>query len=65
MVRAPPSPLPQNADAIIAAVSHAEYTEQPLATLLAPLKLGGVFIDIKSAYLPEAIKAAGACLWRL
>jgi UDP-N-acetyl-D-galactosamine dehydrogenase len=57
--------LPQNADAIIAAVSHAEYTEQPLARLLAPLKLGGVFIDIKSAYLPEAITAAGACLWRL
>jgi len=57
--------LPQNADAIVAAVSHAEYTEQPVANLLAPLKSGGVFIDIKSAYLPEAITAAGACLWRL
>jgi UDP-N-acetyl-D-galactosamine dehydrogenase len=57
--------LPQNSDAIIAAVSHAEYTERPLAKLLAPLKPGGVFIDIKSAYLPEAITAAGACLWRL
>lgn len=57
--------LPQNADAIVAAVSHAEYTTQPVAKLLAPLKPGGVFIDIKSAYLPEAITAAGACLWRL
>jgi len=57
--------LPQNADAIVAAVSHTEYTAQPVAKLLAPLKPGGVFIDIKSAYLPEAIKAAGACLWRL
>ncbi len=57
--------LPQNADAIVAAVSHAEYTDQPVAKLLAPLKPGGVFIDIKSAYLPEAITAAGACLWRL
>jgi len=57
--------LPQNADAIVAAVSHAEYTNQPVAKLLAPLKPGGVFIDIKSAYVPEAIKAAGACLWRL
>ncbi len=57
--------LPQNADAIVAAVSHAEYTTQPVANLLAPLKPGGVFIDIKSAYLPEAITAAGACLWRL
>ena len=57
--------LPQNADAIVAAVSHAEYTTQPVANLLAPLKPGGVFIDIKSAYMPEAITAAGACLWRL
>jgi UDP-N-acetyl-D-galactosamine dehydrogenase len=57
--------LPQNADAIVAAVSHAEYTTKPAAKLLAPLKPGGVFIDIKSAYLPEAITAAGACLWRL
>lgn len=57
--------LPQNADAIVAAVSHAEYTTKPLASLLAPLKPGGVFIDIKSAYLPEAITAAGACVWRL
>ncbi len=57
--------LPQNADAIVAAVSHAEYTTQPVANLLALLKPGGVFIDIKSAYSPEAITAAGACLWRL
>ncbi|MDB4078010.1 nucleotide sugar dehydrogenase [Amylibacter sp.] len=57
--------LPQNADAIVAAVSHTEYATKPLASLLAPLKSGGVFIDIKSAYSPEAITAAGACLWRL
>ena len=57
--------LPQNVDAIIAAVSHMEYTTQPVASLLAPLKSGGVFIDIKSAYLPEAITSTGACLWRL
>ena len=57
--------LPQNADAIVAAVPHAEYTTQSVASLLAPLKAGGVFIDIKSAYLPEDITATGACLWRL
>lgn len=57
--------LPHNADAIVAAVSHAEYTSQPAVNLLTPLKPGGVFIDIKSAYMPEAITAAGACLWRL
>ena len=57
--------LPKSADAIVAAVSHDEYTTQPVAKLLAPLKPGGVFVDIKSAYLPEAIAAAGARLWRL
>ena len=57
--------LPQNADAIIAAVSHDEYTTQPVTNLLALLKPGCVFIDIKSAYSPEAITAAGICLWRL
>ncbi|MDB3911170.1 nucleotide sugar dehydrogenase [Paracoccaceae bacterium] len=57
--------LPQNADAIVAAVSHAEYTTKPVASLLAPLKSSGVFINIKSAYLPEAITATGASLWRL
>ena len=57
--------LPQNADAIVAAVSHTKYTTQPVANLLAPLKRCGVFIDIKSAYMPEAITATGAYLWRL
>jgi UDP-N-acetyl-D-galactosamine dehydrogenase len=57
--------LPQNADAIVAAVSHAEYTTQSMPSLLAPLKPGGLFIDIKSAYLPEAITSTGASLWRL
>ena len=57
--------LPQNADAIVAAVSHAKYTTQPVANLLTPLKRCGVFIDIKSAYMPEAITATGAYLWRL
>lgn len=51
--------------AIVAAVSHAEYTAQPAAMLLALLKPGGVFIDIKSAYMSEAITAARECLWRL
>jgi len=57
--------LPHYADAIVAAVSHAEYTDKLVADLLAPLKPGGVFMDIKSAFLPEAITFAGARLWRL
>jgi UDP-N-acetyl-D-glucosamine/UDP-N-acetyl-D-galactosamine dehydrogenase len=57
--------LPRNADAIVAAVPHAEYISKPVASLLAPLKSGGMFIDIKSSYLPETVKSTGARLWRL
>ena len=59
------SALPDQADAIVAAVSHTEYSSQPVGQLLAKLKQGGLFIDIKSAYQPEAIEAAGHKLWRL
>jgi UDP-N-acetyl-D-galactosamine dehydrogenase len=57
--------LPNQADAIVAAVSHTEYISQPVTQLLAKLKPGGVFIDIKSAYSREKIEAAGFVLWRL
>lgn len=57
--------LPDQTDAIVAAVSHSEYTCQPVAQLLSKLKPGGAFIDIKSAYKREPIEAAGMQLWRL
>ena len=57
--------LPNDADAIVAAVSHKEYLAMPLADITAKLKQGGVFTDVKSAYDPAAIKAAGFKLWRL
>ncbi|OFZ68221.1 MAG: GDP-mannose dehydrogenase [Betaproteobacteria bacterium RBG_16_56_24] len=53
------------ADAIVAAVSHREYLAMPLSDLLAKLKPGGVFVDVKSVYDPVAIDAAGYRLWRL
>lgn len=56
--------LPE-ADAIVAAVSHREYLAMPQAGLLAKLKPGGVFVDVKSAYAADAIVAAGYRLWRL
>jgi len=59
------SALPNQADAVVAAVSHKEYTSQPVTQLLAKLKPGGVLIDIKSAYSIEEIEAAGITLWRL
>jgi len=56
--------LPQ-ADAIVAAVAHQEFLSKPLPELLAKVKKGGVFIDVKSAYDPTAIRATGLTLWRL
>ena len=57
--------LPTQADALVAAVSHREYLAQPLAGILGKLKPGGVFSDVKSAYDPAAIAAAGFRLGRL
>ncbi len=57
--------LPIGAEAIVAAVSHSTYLEKPVSEMLARLKPGGVFIDVKSAYPADAIAAAGINLWRL
>lgn len=57
--------LPDSVDAIVAAVSHRQYKEMPLADILGKLKKGGMFTDVKSAYDPAAIRASGANLWRL
>ena len=56
--------LPQ-CDAIVAAVSHSAYLEKPFAELTAKLNKGGAFTDVKSAYDPAAVEAAGFALWRL
>ena len=50
---------------MVASVPHAEYLAQSKIILFDRLKSGGVFIDIKSSYSPEAIKSIGASLWRL
>lgn len=57
--------LPKNASAIVAAVSHNEYQQMPLADILAYLKPNGVFTDVKSAYSTTAIERAGHKVWRL
>ena len=57
--------LPDNASALIAAVSHQAYLDKPLDDMLAHLKPGGVFTDVKAAYDPVYIKAAGYSVWRL
>ncbi len=56
--------LPQ-ASAIVAAVSHSEYAEMGVAGVLRKLRPGGVFVDVKSAYDPAALRSAGVNAWRL
>jgi UDP-N-acetyl-D-galactosamine dehydrogenase len=53
------------ADAMVAAVSHREYLDMPLARLLEVLSTGGVFVDVKSAYTPQDLVEAGYRVWRL
>ncbi len=57
--------LPKQADAFVVAVSHREYLAMTLNELLANLKPGGVFIDVKSAFNPSEIIGWGFKLWRL
>ncbi|MBK5964140.1 GDP-mannose dehydrogenase [Thiocystis minor] len=57
--------LPDNAAAIVAAVSHREYLTMPFSDLTAKLKQDGVFTDVKSAYDPAALREAGFNVWRL
>jgi UDP-N-acetyl-D-galactosamine dehydrogenase len=57
--------LPDEADAIVAAVSHSEYLDAPLSDMLGKLKKNGLFVDVKSAYDAVSVRAAGRELWRL
>ncbi len=57
--------LPRNVSAIVAAVSHREYLQRPLNDILALLKPGGIFSDVKSAYDASAVEKAGHVVWRL
>lgn len=53
------------ADAVVAAVPHNHYKDMPLNELLAKLRQGGAFIDVKSAYSAAEIERLGAKVWRL
>lgn len=53
------------ADAMIVAVSHREYVGMPVAQLAQKVREGGAFIDVKAAFDPAEVQAAGLRLWRL
>ena len=56
--------LPQ-AEAVVAAVAHAEYAAIGVAELGRKLVPGGAFIDVKAAFKAEPLRAAGFRVWRL
>jgi UDP-N-acetyl-D-galactosamine dehydrogenase len=56
--------LPQ-ADAIIAAVSHAQLVARPLSDLQEKIVGNGCFIDVKARFVPAEIEAMGLSVWRL
>ena len=57
--------LPSNVAAIVAAVSHKEYSAMPINHILSILRPKAVFADVKSIYDIEAIEKAGHSVWRL
>jgi UDP-N-acetyl-D-galactosamine dehydrogenase len=56
--------LPRAA-AIVAAVSHREFTARPVDDYVAKLAPGGLVIDVKCQLAPEALRARGIRVWRL
>jgi len=53
------------ADAIVAAVAHVEYAQRSIEDICKKVVKGGSFIDVKAAFDPAALGAAGLRVWRL
>ena len=43
-------------DALVLAVPHRELLARPVDELLAPLRCGGAFVDVKSAINPTLVR---------
>jgi len=52
-------------DALILAVSHKEYVDQPVARLVERIRPGGVLVDVKSALNPDALPKGRVSYWCL
>ena len=53
------------ADALVVAVAHRQFVERPTNAYLSLLTASGCFVDVKSRFDPEALRAAGVKVWRL
>lgn len=57
--------LPEQAEALVAAVPHRAYQDMPLKGLTGKLRAGGVFVDVKSTHDSNEIRELGFAVWRL
>ncbi|MFA5081548.1 MAG: nucleotide sugar dehydrogenase [Hydrogenophilaceae bacterium] len=57
--------LPTDADAIVAAVAHRFYSENPVDKITSRLRPGGLITDVKSMHDRAALSSAGYQVWRL
>ena len=55
----------KNLDALVVAVAHTFYREQPLEKIVEKLLPGGCLIDVKSIFDPKAVEKYDICFWRL
>jgi UDP-N-acetyl-D-galactosamine dehydrogenase len=53
------------ADAMIAAVAHRQFLEMPAEVLATKIIKKGCFVDVKSQFQKELLRAAGLSVWRL
>ncbi len=53
------------ANAIVAAVAHAEFKQRPIDDFVAKLSAGGLYVDVKSQADLAALHSRGLYVWRL
>jgi UDP-N-acetyl-D-galactosamine dehydrogenase len=54
-----------SSDAVVVAVAHRDFLVRPLGDFAAKLCANGLFVDVKSQFAPEAVRALGLRVWRL
>jgi UDP-N-acetyl-D-galactosamine dehydrogenase len=55
----------KNLDALVVAVAHSFYLEQPLDKIVEKLISGGCLIDVKSIFDPDEVAKMDVKFWRL
>ncbi|HTT13474.1 MAG TPA: nucleotide sugar dehydrogenase [Burkholderiaceae bacterium] len=53
------------ASAMVAAVAHSQYKQRSVEDMITRLVPGGLYVDVKCQADAAALRARGACVWRL